>query len=157
MVPDEAPKGSAEQSNSPVRGPRRSRRGGRRHSRPRAPRPPQSSAPAVAGKTATDAPESADELREESMAAPEAAPVEEPGSFREPEPEPVGSAVSQAIEQVTRTIDDLKRVLEQMEETLETLELAERQKIDDERELEALQRAMRQFRGRSGGEGRERH
>jgi aminoglycoside phosphotransferase len=35
---------------------------------------------------------------------------------------------------------------------LETLELAERQKIDDEREIESLQRALRQLhRPREGG------
>jgi len=32
-----------------------------------------------------------------------------------------------------------------MEEVLETLELAERQKIDDEREIQNLQRALRQL------------
>ena len=60
--------------------------------------------------------------------------------------EPRGPArVTDAIEQVTRIIDELKLVLNEMEEVLETLELAERQKIDDEREIDALNRALRQL------------
>jgi len=37
----------------------------------------------------------------------------------------------------------LKETLEEMEEVLETLELAEREKIADERELEQLRRTLR--------------
>lgn len=61
-------------------------------------------------------------------------------------------SVTHAIEQVTKVIDDLKRVLEEMEEVLETLELAERQKIDDAREIESLQRALRHLRHPREGE-----
>ena len=50
-----------------------------------------------------------------------------------------------AIQQVTHIVEDLKRALEEMEEVLETLEFAERQKIDDEREIENLQRALRKL------------
>ena len=56
---------------------------------------------------------------------------------------PISPAISQTIEQVNQVIEDLKGVLNEMEVVLETLELAERQKIDDEREIEALQRALR--------------
>lgn len=71
-------------------------------------------------------------------------------------PEPGGApknlAVSQAIEQVNEIIEELKHALDEMEEVLETLELAERQKIEDEREIESLQRSLRQLHrpGRSG-------
>lgn len=68
---------------------------------------------------------------------------EPPG--REPESAPKTPAVSQAIEQVSQVIEELKRAVEEMELVLETLEFAERQKIDDEREIEALQRALRQL------------
>jgi hypothetical protein len=57
-------------------------------------------------------------------------------------------AITDAIEQVNRVIEELKHSLEEMEEVLETLELAERQKIDDEREIQNLQRALRQLRPR---------
>jgi len=56
-----------------------------------------------------------------------------------------GSAVNQAIEQVNQVIEELRLALDQMEEVLETLEVAERQKIDDEREIENLQRALRKL------------
>ncbi|MGD0615807.1 MAG: hypothetical protein ABSA69_10250 [Verrucomicrobiota bacterium] len=66
------------------------------------------------------------------------------------------AAVSQAIEEVNLVIEELKRALDQMEEVLETLELAERQKIDDEREIDALQQALRKLR-RPGPGGPPRH
>jgi|GEM_PF-6533182 len=68
-----------------------------------------------------------------------------------PVPEFKTPAVTEAIEQVTKVVEDLKNVLNEMEELLETLELAERQKIDDEREIEALNRALRQLRQHSPG------
>jgi hypothetical protein len=58
-----------------------------------------------------------------------------------PEPSTNGSA----IEQVNEIIEELKHALNEMEDVLETLELAERQKIDDERELEELKRALRRL------------
>ena len=67
-----------------------------------------------------------------------------------------GSPLGKAIEQVTGIIEELKHVLGEMEEVLETLELAERQKIDDEREIESLQQALRQLR-RPGDGGQRRH
>ncbi len=64
------------------------------------------------------------------------------------------SAVGKAIEQVNTVIEELKRVLDQMDEVLETLELAERQKIEDVHEIESLRRALRQLhRPRDGGTG----
>ena len=69
---------------------------------------------------------------------------------------PQVAAVSQAIEEVNLVIEELKHALDQMEEVLETLELAERQKIDDEREIDALQQALRRLR-RPGPPGPPRH
>lgn len=54
-------------------------------------------------------------------------------------------AVSEAIDEVNRVITQLKQVLDTMEEILETLELAEVQKTADEREIQYLRNALRQF------------
>ena len=54
-----------------------------------------------------------------------------------------GSAIGQAIDEVMEIVDALKRAVDQMEEVLELVELAERQKLGDEREIESLRRALR--------------
>ena len=54
-------------------------------------------------------------------------------------------SITKAIEQVNEIITELKHALEEMDDVLETLEMAERQKIDDEREIEHLQRALRRL------------
>jgi hypothetical protein len=60
--------------------------------------------------------------------------------------------VQKAIEEVNQIIETLRGTLEEMEEVLETLELAERQKIADEQEIETLRRGLRQLhRPREGG------
>jgi predicted RNase H-like nuclease (RuvC/YqgF family) len=67
-------------------------------------------------------------------------------------------AVQEAIEEVNRIIETLRASLEDMEEVLETLELAERQKIADEQEIETLRRGLRHIhRPREGGEHPPRH
>jgi predicted RNase H-like nuclease (RuvC/YqgF family) len=71
--------------------------------------------------------------------------AEKPKRYYEPDTEPITPSITTAIEQVNKIIDELKHSLDEMEEVLETLELAERQKIDDEREIESLQRALRQL------------
>ena len=87
----------------------------------------------------------------------EPAPVQEPPSTQSARAAvPPVAAVSQAIEEVNLVIEELKHALDQMEEVLETLELAERQKIDDEREIDALQQALRRLR-RPGPSGPPRH
>jgi hypothetical protein len=53
------------------------------------------------------------------------------------------SGIAQAIEQVNHITDELRRALVHMEEVLETLELADRQKVEDEREIESLRRSLR--------------
>lgn len=61
-------------------------------------------------------------------------------------------AVQEAIEEVNRIIQTLRATLDDMEEVLETLELAERQKIADEQEIENLRRSLRHMqRPREGG------
>lgn len=68
---------------------------------------------------------------------------------------PQGSAINQAVSEVMQIIESLKRVVEQMEEVLELVELAERQKLADEQEIESLRRALRQLqrpRGRHSSE-----
>ncbi|MGD0349340.1 MAG: hypothetical protein ABSB84_03375 [Verrucomicrobiota bacterium] len=65
------------------------------------------------------------------------------------------SAISQAIEEVTQIVESLKQTLDQMEEVLELVELAERQKLADEREIESLRQALRKIQ-QPRGERRER-
>lgn len=57
-------------------------------------------------------------------------------------PEQPARAISQAIDEVMEIIESLKRTVEQMEEVLELVEVAERQKIADEREVDALRRQL---------------
>jgi hypothetical protein len=67
-------------------------------------------------------------------------------------------AVQEAIEEVNRIIQTLRATLDDMEEVLETLELAERQKIADEQEIENLRRGLRHMqRPREGGPHPHRH
>ena len=54
-------------------------------------------------------------------------------------------AVQEAIEEVNHIIESLRATLIDMEDVLETLELAERQKIADEHEIETLRRGLRQL------------
>jgi hypothetical protein len=64
---------------------------------------------------------------------------------------PPGSAIRQAVNEVMQIVESLKRVVDQMEEVLELVELADRQKLGDEQEIESLRRALRQLqRPRSG-------
>jgi hypothetical protein len=62
--------------------------------------------------------------------------------------DPSISAISHAVHEVTEIVESLRQSLAQMEEVLELVELAERQKITDEREIESLLRALRQFQSR---------
>ena len=140
MIPDEEPGAASEPvSATAEKGRRRSRRGGRRHSnRRRAPRPAVQS-------SATESVATEPAATEESSVEAAAYSEREPETMRETSEPPVPARVSDAIEQVTRIIEELKLALNEMEEVLETLELAERQKIDDEREIDALNRALRQL------------
>jgi hypothetical protein len=55
------------------------------------------------------------------------------------------SAIGRAVEEATQIAELLKQTLDQMEEVLELVELAERQKLADEREIESLRRALRRI------------
>ncbi len=68
------------------------------------------------------------------------------------------AGVQKAIEEVNQIIETLRGTLDDMEEVLETLELAERQKITDEQEIETLRRGLHQLhRPREGGHYPPRH
>ncbi len=55
------------------------------------------------------------------------------------------SAISRAADEVRQIVESLEQALEQMEEVLELVELAERQKSGDEREIDSLRRALRRI------------
>jgi hypothetical protein len=55
------------------------------------------------------------------------------------------SAVAQAVAHANEIVQSLQQALDQMEEVLELVELADRQKIADEREIESLRRSLRQI------------
>lgn len=64
-----------------------------------------------------------------------------PANFRPAAP----TAISQAVEHATFIAEALKQLHEQMDEVLELVEVAERQKLADERELEEFRRALRRI------------
>jgi len=90
-------------------------------------------------------------------AEPADAPVHDVPSPELPARRPAAPmAVQEAIEQVNQIVQTLREALDAMDEVLETVELAERQKIADEHEIESLRRALRQLQSprdgtRSGG------
>jgi len=61
------------------------------------------------------------------------------------------SAITRAIQHIEEVIADLKGALEEMELALELVEEAERQKLDDEREINALQKALERVNRFRGG------
>jgi hypothetical protein len=119
--------------------------------------PPTQRSPAEPRERTPQGPRERQPEREQRRAPPERPPQPERPSESELEPaEFKAPSVTEAIEQVTKIIEELKSVLGEMEEVLETLEFAERQKIDDEREIETLQRALRQLRQHQPGSGQSR-
>jgi hypothetical protein len=52
---------------------------------------------------------------------------------------------------VTQIVESMRQTLVQMEEVLELVELAERQKLGDEREIDSLRRALRRIQSPRGG------
>jgi len=90
----------------------------------------------------------------EGSPAEQEAPLAPPRERRPATP----AAVQGAIEEVTQIIETLRATLDDMEGVLETLELAERQKNADEQEIETLRRSLRQLhRPREGGQHPPRH
>ena len=60
------------------------------------------------------------------------------------------------MDDVRHIVESLDQALEQMEEVLRLVELAEEQKLGDEREIESLRRALRRFQPPRGEPIRER-
>src|ERR1700722_19170490 len=133
---------------------RRGHRGGRGRRRPR---PQISNQPAESKLPPRNEPPI--RLREEMPVRPapskpfqpHSVPVEPPEEKFRAAPRknnPDISAISSAVGEVTDIVESLRQALERMEEVLELVELAERQKLTDEREIESLLRALRQFQSR---------
>jgi hypothetical protein len=74
-----------------------------------------------------------------------AGPPADPPALPERKIETPSSAINQAVEEATQIVELLKQTIDQMEEVLELVELAERQKIADEREIESLRHALRKI------------
>ena len=165
MAPEEEPKPEITQQQAGARSsgrrdrrPSRGRRGRGRGGRPKPAthdRPEGQGAPATVPQEESEAifelASEADQTSEAPTAdveAPEpvqeqehapAAPTREPGQRAAP------ATVEQAIEEVSAVVESLRTSLDEMEEVLEMLELFERQKNADEREIESLRRAVRQI------------
>jgi hypothetical protein len=87
-------------------------------------------------------------LREDYSAPEHQTPRREQGraDFQRRERRPAEpQAVAKAIEQVNEIIETLRETLDEMEGVLETLELAERQKNADEREIDTLSRSLQRL------------
>jgi hypothetical protein len=110
---------------------RRGHRGGRGRRRP-APSAPVAEPPAENAVSASAVSMSTETAEEKSQPPPREAEFNE-------------SAISRAVEEVTQIAESLKQTLAQMEEVLELVELAERQKLGDEREIDSLRRALRKI------------
>jgi len=126
---------------------RRGRRGGRGRRRPIS-AAPVSDQPTLAESSAQPV-EPPIRLREEMPMRPAPSrqkfqpPVSAPRA-----PKREGSPLLQAADEVAEVIESLKQTLAQMEEVMELIELAERQKLTDERDIESLRRALRQLQSR---------
>jgi len=84
-------------------------------------------------------PESRPEARPEPRQEQRPKPWVKPADFRQAD----SSAIAQAVEHATQIAADLKQMMDDIEGILELVEVAERQKIADEREIEELRRALR--------------
>ena len=136
------------------------------------PAPPETIA--AAGPVETDEAESSGDFRvphpevPAEFAAPEAEPVNAPTADSEPpggprpgrRAEPLrprpwvkpadfqpaqASAISQAVSHATEIAESLKHMIDQLDEVLELVEIAERQKLADEREIDELRRTLRRI------------
>ena len=155
-----APASAGAKPEGDVRRRHRGRRGGRGRRKPATPpagiRPPANAIPPAEAEAATPV----EETRPPEIAAEKPAPIKPaPAPLLERvqrlteraavvEPAHRGSAISQAIDEVMQIIEALKGAVDQMEDVLELVELAERQKLADEREIDALRRAMRSIHSR---------
>lgn len=163
MAPEEEPKPEITQQQAGARSPgrrdRRPSRGRRGRGRGGRPKPSAADRPEAAGIPATAPQEEAeaifelaaevDQTSEAPTAGVESAePLSEhapAASPREPGQRAAPATVEKAIEEVSAVVESLRTSLDEMEEVLEMLELFERQKTADEREIESLRRAVRQI------------
>jgi hypothetical protein len=83
----------------------------------------------------------------------EEVPVHASSPVRRTESSP---AIGKAVEEVRQIVASLEDALEQMEEVLKLVEIADRQKIGDEHEIESLRRQLRRIQSPRGGQ-EERH
>ena len=94
--------------------------------------------------------ETPSEMATANPPAVEPSPVETPVR-QAPPPEPPRAekrqvpSLAAAVDDVRRIVESLEEALEQMEHVLELVELAEEQKMSDEREIENLRRALRRL------------
>jgi len=159
MVPDEESKPEVSEAEAPgaKASPRRDRRSGRgRRGRGRGGRSRQHSVPREPEELSPQTePEAIFELAEDPARSAEPAlsvtespePISDVAAIPEtPAPSTPASqaSIEKAIEEVNAVIDTLRTALDDMEEVLEMLEVFERQKNVDEREIESLRRALRQ-------------
>lgn len=166
MAPEEEPKPEISQQQAGPRPPgrrdrrpSRGRRGRGRGGRPKTgptDRPPESSEPGglppredaepifEAASDTEQGSEPASLSRSPSEPLPELAPQSMSRESREPGQPAAPATVEKAIEEVSAVVESLRTALDEMEEVLELLEVFERQKNADEREIEALRRAVRQ-------------
>jgi len=63
----------------------------------------------------------------------------------DPTAESAADAISKAVDEVRQIVESLEQALQQMEEVLRLVEMAERQKVTDEHEIESLRRALRKI------------
>lgn len=163
MAPEEEPKPEITQqqagSRPSVRRDRRPSRGRRGRGRGGRPKPAIADRPEGPGSPADAPPEEpeaifelAAEADQTSEAPTEGAETSEPlpeqapaSPERDPAQRAAPATVEKAIEEVSAVVESLRTSLDEMEEVLEMLELFERQKNADEREIESLRRAVRQI------------
>jgi len=167
MPEEQQPESSGPQQAKRPGGRRRGRRGGRGRSRGSRPVAPAQPVEEIAA-SAPEAPVSEQPAQSESPAkqieppirlreempvrpAPSKHRIQPPVPHAPPVPavipaaraaRPEGSAIGQTVGEVRQIVESLEQALEQMVEVLRLVELAEHQKFADERELEALRRAL---------------
>jgi hypothetical protein len=139
----------------------RGRRGGGRGSRStpaptREPSPEAPPAESVRSAVPAETEITATPTIESAEATPVPAPVVSvPPPALPPQPRHRSEPLQQAITELNQIISDLREALADLEDVAELLEIAETQKLDDEKEIEALRRTLNQLqRGRERGQPR---
>jgi hypothetical protein len=86
-------------------------------------------------------PERPEQRHQSEPRRPEPRPWVKPADFRPADT----SAISQAVAHATEIAEALKHTIDELDEILELVEIAERQKLADEREIDELRRALRRI------------